>query len=129
MLARLNRFLLGSIGAVLLSTGAFAYGNYPVLITRADYDDGHTAPDPSDSGAYFLTADGYPVVRDSRGDWLYMVNNTSMVLMSFGDGYMWVPAAGPAVAVVQQVVQVPTTGQGSMRVEPSWDTYSLPNNP
>nr|WP_321499352.1 hypothetical protein [uncultured Dethiosulfovibrio sp.] len=128
MLARLNRFLLGSIVAILLSTGAFAYGSYPVLITKPDYDDGHTAPDPSDDGTYFLTADGYPVVRDSRGDWLYMVNNTPMVLMPFGDGYIWAPAAGPAVAVVQ-VVQAPIAGQGSIRVEPSWYTYSLPNNP
>ena len=123
-----RRFALAVALALVLSSGALAFGGHPVLITKPDYDDGHTALDPSETGTYFLTADGYPVVRDSKGDWLYVVNGTSMVLMPFGSGYVWTPAAGPAV-MVGQVVVAPSTVQGEVRVDPSWYSYTLPSKP
>lgn len=126
---KLSHLLLGLLLVGILSTGAFASGAYPVLISKPDYDDRHTAPEPSENGTYFITADGYPVVRDSRGDWLYVVNNASMVLMPFGDGFVWAPAAGPAIMIAQPVQMAypqTATRQGQLVAEPSWYNYSVP---
>lgn len=132
MICKIGRSLLVALVLGAAATSAFASGCYPVLISQPDFDDGHTAPELAENGAYFLTSDGYPVLRDSRGDWLYMVNGTPMVLMPYGDGYVWTPAAGPVVTLGHVVsVSSPAvqTRQMDPRVEPSWYSYSVPQKP
>lgn len=132
MIGKIGRPLLFALLLGAVSTGAFASSGYPVLISQPDFDDGHTAPELAENGTYFLTSDGYPVLRDSRGNWLYVVNSAPMVLMPFGDGYVWAPAMGPVVTLGQVVSVSPPSfqnGQVDPRIEPSWFNYSVPQKP
>ncbi len=114
-------FLVGSASAV-------PAGVSPILISQPDFSDEHTGNVLSDNGDYFLTSDGYPVVRDVAGNWIYVLNGTSLVAFPVGDGMMWMPASGPAVFCAP--VLLPESNEknnGGIELIPSVTGYSLPN--
>ncbi len=68
--------LLGAIvGVLVLASQACAFGGpAPLLISRPDYQNDYVSSALAQDfpGGYGLTADGYPVVRDADGRWVYL---------------------------------------------------------
>ncbi len=71
------------LGAVLLLGGSISGeakdvgGQSPVLIVAPNYTDAYTTAGGYQSlpgSPVYLTPDGYPVMRTSQGEWVYMVN-------------------------------------------------------
>lgn len=132
MLGKITRSLALALALGSVSAVALAFDGHPVLISKPDFNNGYVAPELAENGAYFLTSDGYPMLRDSQGNWIYVVNSTQVVLMPFEDGYVWSLAAGPVI-MPGRIVSVPPPpsrpGQVEPRFEPSWYDYSIPQRP
>lgn len=71
MLKRLYALVLILIATTVVNP-CWAYA--PALISRPDYDDGITSYIPADKNFYFVTLDGYPVIRTSDREWFYVIN-------------------------------------------------------
>jgi hypothetical protein len=78
-----------------------AVGAVPALISEPDYTDGFRSYDPEpDNPGVYVTADGYPVVRDdARGEWVYMLNGSALYRV----GGVMVPSACPLLPTTAAV--------------------------
>ncbi len=134
-----SRFLRASIvlisGALFLLAGIAAVeakdvgGQSPVMIVAPNYTDAYTTSGGRQAlpgSPVYLTPDGYPVMRTSRGEWIYMVNPEAVripgpqitvihpgVPLVYGYPYPQAMVAYPQGAVsAPQLQQMPNPPQG-----------------
>lgn len=74
MLKKLSIVLTEFLVVIFLASQATA--STPILITQPDYDNGITSNMLERGTHYFITSDGYPVLKNQNGQWVYLTNPT-----------------------------------------------------
>ncbi|EFC92437.1 hypothetical protein Dpep_2415 [Dethiosulfovibrio peptidovorans DSM 11002] len=114
-------FLALLLSFFLVSNADAMMGNAPALLAHPDYDNDYVVPLQVQEG-YYLTKDGYAVIRTPEGNWAYL--NVVPVCV-FGGGLSVVQFPVSFVEQANPEVFAPS-GNGHMGMEPSHYTYELP---
>ncbi|PIE55427.1 MAG: hypothetical protein CSA35_01095 [Dethiosulfovibrio peptidovorans] len=113
----------GVVGIVMLTSQACALsGAVPLLISKPDYDNNYVSLAVAQDcpGAYGLTADGYPVVRDIDGHWVYVPCTCRGDIAVSETLVNPVTSSSAATVAVPQTSSLPSTAVLIMPQTASW---------